>query len=128
MVNTVGFRVEGLTSVVRSLQAMGLEVDDLKDAFSTIAAEGARVASGFAPKVTGRLAGDVRGNRAKSKAVVTAGRASVPYAGPIEYGWAKRNIAPAGFLKRTDEVMQPRAIQMLEQEINRKIREKGLDR
>jgi hypothetical protein len=28
----------------------------------------------------------------RSKAVVTAGRASVPYAGPINYGWAAHNI------------------------------------
>jgi hypothetical protein len=121
---SAGFKVEGLSSVVRALQRMGLDVDDLKDAFSQIASEGARVASGFAPVRTGRLAADVRGNRAKSKAVVIAGRASVPYAGPINYGWAARNIAPSGFLQKADVVMQPRAIQMLEEETNKKIREK----
>lgn len=122
----IGFRVAGLNAVVRDLQGMGLEVEDLKVAFSTIAAEGAQVASGLAPRVTGRLAGDVRGNRAKSKAVVTAGRRSVPYAGPINYGWPARNIAPSGFMQKTDEVMAPRALAMLETEINRQIAKKGL--
>lgn len=126
MAQALGFKVVGLNAVVRDLQAMGLEVEDLKAAFSAIAAEGAQVISGFAPRVSGRLAGDVRGNRAKSKAVVAAGRASVPYAGPINYGWPRRNIAANGFMQKGDAVMAPRAIQMLEAEINRQIRLKGL--
>lgn len=125
MAQQVGFRVEGLSRVVRDLQALGLEVEDLKGAFSTIASEGAQRAASHAPKKSGRLAGDIRGNRAKSKAVVTAGRASVPYAGPINYGWPKRNITGAGFMQKADEEMQPKAIQMLEDEINRQIRKKG---
>lgn len=121
-----GVRVEGLTKVVRDLQSLGLEIDDLKDAFSEIAAEGARVAAGFAPVRKGTLAGSVRGNRAKSKAVVTAGRARIPWAGPINYGWKKRNIKPALFMQRADEVMQPRALAELERAIEKKIRERGL--
>lgn len=126
MVDRVGFRVEGLNQVVRALQQLGLDVDDLKGAFSKIAAEGAQVAAAYAPKRTGRLAGDIRGNRAKSKAVIAAGRSSVPYAGPINYGWAARGIEPSGFMQKADKTMQPRAIQMLEAEINQKIRERGL--
>lgn len=126
MVNRVGFRVQGLNQVVRAVQQMGLEVDDLKDAFAKIADEAAQTASSFAPRKSGRLAADIRGNRAKSKAVVTAGRASVPYAGPINYGWPKRGIEAAGFMQKADQAMQPRALSALEDEINRKIRERGL--
>ena len=126
MVNRVGYRVQGLSTVVRDLQALGAEVDDLKDAFAKIASEGAEVAAQHAPRKSGRLAGDIRGNRAKSKAVVTAGRASVPYAGPINYGWPKRNISAAGFMQKADEEMQPRALQMLEDEINQSARRRGL--
>lgn len=126
MVNRAGFQVQGLAQVVRALQQMGVDVDDLKAAFSRIAADAAQMASSLAPRRSGRLAGDIRGNRAKSKAVVTAGRASVPYAGPINYGWPTRNIAASGFMQRTDQTMQPRALQTLEDEINRKIRERGL--
>jgi len=121
-----GFRVQGLTAVVRDLKAMGLEVDDLKDAFSEIAKEGAEVAARFAPRKSGRLAGDIRGNRAQSKAVVTAGRASIPYAGPINYGWPARNITGSGFMQKASDEMQPVAIQRLESEINEQIRRKGL--
>lgn len=124
MSGRAGFRVEGLNQVVRALQQTGVDVEDLKDAFSKIASEGARIAAAEAPHKSGRLSGDVRGNRAKSKAVVTAGRKSVPYAGPINYGWPARGIQAAGFMQAADQQMQPRAVQLLEDEINRKIREK----
>lgn len=126
MVDRVGFRVEGLSSVVRSLTRMGVEVEDLKAAFSAIAAEGAARAARYAPRRAGRLAADIRGNRAKSKAVITAGRTSLPYAGPINYGWPARNIQPASFMQSADADMQPIAVQMLETEINRQIKLKGL--
>lgn len=126
MVDRIGYKVEGLNQVVRALQQMGADVEDLKDAFSTIASDAAQTASSLAPRASGRLAGDIRGNRAKSKAVVTAGRSSVPYAGAINYGWPSRSIEPSLFMQRADQQTQPRAIQTLEDEINRKIRERGL--
>ena len=126
MARSVGFHVEGLSAVVRHLREIGFEVEDLKDAFSSIADEGARQASRFAPRLTGRLAGDIRGNRAKSKAVVTAGRASVPWAAPINYGWAKHNISPAGFMQKADQAMQPYALRRLEQELNQQITKRGM--
>jgi hypothetical protein len=126
MTDRVGFKVEGLTQVTRALTQIGVEVDDLKDAFAAISAEAAQIAASHAPRKSGRLAGDVRGNRAKSKAVVTAGRAAVPYAGPINYGWPIRGISASGFMQKADQQMQGRAVQMLESEINKVIREKGL--
>ena len=121
-----GIRIDGLSHVVRALLSMGLEVDDLKDAFAPIAAEGARIAAREAPKLTGTLAGDVRGNRARSSAHVAAGRASVPYAGPINYGWAKHNIKASGFMQKADQEWQPYSLRRLEQEINSQIRRRGL--
>jgi len=122
----VPVRVEGLNKTVRDLQKLGLEVEDLKEAFSEISAEGAVLASSFAPKRSGRLAASVRGNKAKNKAVVMAGRASVPYAGPINYGWPKRGIAASSFMQRADEVLQPKALQAITDALDEKIREKGL--
>lgn len=121
-----GVRVEGLNQLTRNLLTLGLEIDDLKEAFGGIAAEAAQVAAGFAPKRTGRLAASVRGNRAKNKAVVMAGRASVVYAGPINYGWPARKIAAASFMQKADEVMAPKALQALEDAIESKIKSKGL--
>lgn len=142
MPQAAGFKVEGVTKLVRELSALGLEVDDLKDAFSEIADEGAKLAAGFAPRRSGNLASSIRGNRAKSKAVVSAGYAKkVPYAGAINYGWGsqafgfkhgryasgiKGSHSGSFFMQRADEAMRPRAILELEQAINRKIRERGL--
>lgn len=124
--SSVGFRVEGLNKLTRDLSALGLDVEDLKGAFAPIAAEGARLAASFAPKRTGALAGSIRGNRAKNKAVVAAGRARVPYAGPINYGWPKRGIAPSGFMQRADEAMRPKALSMLDDAIAARIRARNL--
>lgn len=121
-----GVRVEGLSAVTRALVGLGLEVDDLKDAFSNIAREGAELAAQYAPKRTGRLAGDVRGNRARSSANVAVGRVSVPYAGPINYGWAAHNITANGFMQRVDQAWQPHALRRLEYEINQQIARRGL--
>lgn len=107
-------QVEGLNQKVRALQDMGVELDDLKDVFARISEEGAETASSFAPVKTGNLQNTIRGNRAKNKAVVTAGTArGAPYAGAINYGWPAHNIQPALFLQKADDVMAPKAEKML---------------
>jgi phage gpG-like protein len=123
---SISVRIDGLNAVVRALLELGLEVDDLKDAFSQIARFGAIEGSRFAPKLTGRLAGDVRGNRSRNRAVITAGRSSVPYAGVINFGWAAHGIAPSMFMQKADVVLQPYALQRLEDDINDAIRRRGL--
>lgn len=121
-----GVRVEGLNKVVRDLQKLGVEIDDLKGTFADIAEEGARLAGRFAPHRSGALKRTVRGNRAKNKAVVIAGRAKVKYAGAINYGWPSRGITPSLFMQRADQALQPRAVQMLETGLSQAIRKAGL--
>lgn len=122
-----GVRVEGLNALVRNLQTLGLELDDLKDAFGEIARQGAEYASSFAPRRSGALAASIRPNRAKNKAVVSAGRARVPYAGAINYGWPARNIAASSFMQKADERMQPVALEELDRQIDQAIRKRGLN-
>lgn len=121
-----GVRVQGLNETVRALQRAGVEIADLKDAMGAVAAAGARLASSFAPKRSGRLAGTVRGNRAKAKAVVIAGRARVPYAGAINYGWRARGIAPARFMQRADTALAADAVALLERGLDQAITKVGL--
>jgi hypothetical protein len=123
----IGVRVEGLTQTVKALQKAGAEVTDLKGVFGGIAALGARLAKGFAPKRTGNLAGTIRGNRAKSKAVIIAGRARFPYAGPINYGWRARGIKPALYMQAVDPVIGPKAVEMLDEGLTEVITKVGLD-
>jgi hypothetical protein len=123
---TGGVRITGLNKVVRQLQELGLELDDLKDAFGSLAQQGARLAAGFVHSRTGRLAGTIRGNRAKNKAVVIAGRAKVAYAGVQNYGWPKRNIKEQQYLQKADEILKPLAVEELERSINKSIQRRGL--
>lgn len=115
-------KVEGLRQTVNQLQTLGADVDDLKDTFSAIADEGARVMASLVPVRSGKLRATIHGNRAKSKAVVTVGRGSVPYAGPINYGWPARHIKARNFVAKTDQVMGPRIEKMLDQGLEKAIR------
>lgn len=119
-------KVEGLNQTLTALQRFGVEAEDLKEVMAEIAAEGARLASSFAPTRTGRLAASVRGNKAKAKAIVIAGRARVPYAGAINYGWPARGIGAALFMQKADKQLADRAVQMLDQGIDRVITKVGL--
>lgn len=109
--------VDGMREMIRDLIKAGVDVEDVKDALAEVAKVGAYVAGNLAPRRSGALVATIRGNRAKGKAVVTAGRARVRYAGAINYGWPKRNIRPAHFLQKTDTVMEKRAPEIFEQEI-----------
>lgn len=122
-----GFRVEGLRELTRNLEQLGADVEDLKDAFGAIATEGAERAAFHAPKVSGTLAATIRGNRAKSKAVVTAGRARVPYAPAINYGYPAHNIEPSRFMQKADQDLRPFAIEKLNDEVRHRIRARGMN-
>lgn len=120
--------MEGLNKTLRALQTYGVEVADLKDVMAGIAQEGAALVRRYTPVgPTGRLRGTVRGNKAKAKAVVIAGRARIPYAGAINYGWPKRNIKASLFMQRADTELAPRAVEMLESGLEEAARKVGLD-
>jgi len=110
-----GVYVSGLREITRGFEKAGVDVEELKDVMGKVASEAADSMQAFVPTRTGALRASVRGNRAKGKAVVTAGKARVPYAAPIQWGWAKRGIKPAKFVERTDDVMETRSVQILEQ-------------
>lgn len=123
----VSTRVEGLNALIRQLEQVGGDVEDVKDVMASIADKGARLAAGFAPRRSGALAATIRGNRAKARAVVTAGRgSSVPYAGVQNYGWPKRHIPANGFMQRADNALQPIALRDLDRGLERAIRRRGL--
>ena len=106
--------IEGLRQAVRDLQQLGVDVEDLKDVMADIAREGAEIAAQHAPVASGALRASIRGNRAKGKAVVTAGKARVPYAGPVNYGWPARSISASNFIAKTDAEMDTKAPALFE--------------
>jgi hypothetical protein len=96
--SSANVKVDGLRRLRGDLKAAAGNLDKLKTAYQRAAALVAGIAGPRAPHRTGRLAASVRGNNAASKAVVSAGGASVPYAGPVHWGWPAHNIVAQPFI------------------------------
>jgi hypothetical protein len=85
-------RVEGARQLRASLRSAGLSLDDLRKAHLAVAQLVDRAAKPNAPVDKGRLAASERPAGTQSAAIVRAGSARVPYAGPIHWGWPNRHI------------------------------------
>ena len=99
--------VQGARQLRATLKAAGDDLSDLKDANAAVGSMVASAAAGLVPVVTGALAGTIRGTRAAGGASVKAGAASVPYAGPIHWGWPARNIKAQPFLTEAGRNTEP---------------------
>lgn len=120
----VRVRVEGLNRVVRKLSRAGADAEDMRGlmhSLGQIVVDGANV-----PVRTGRLSTNVRSGRGKTKAVVRAGGARVPYAGVIHYGWPARGIAPQPYLTDALQAKHDQIFTALEQGINDLLARNGL--
>lgn len=82
----------------RALRAVEGGTSDLKDVHARAARLVADRATQLAPRLSGRLASSVRSTGQARVGVVRAGFASIPYAGPIHFGWRAHNIEPQPFL------------------------------
>jgi hypothetical protein len=91
--------VQGLRTLRKNLKAAGVSLQDLKDAHAAVARVVVAAAAPRVPVRTGRLAGTLRGAGQQGAAVVSAGRAAVPYAGPIHWGWPARGIKAQPFIQ-----------------------------
>lgn len=94
-------RVRGARELRAALKRAGVSLQDLKDANAAVGQLVADAAAAVAPRRTGRLAGSLRPAKAAGRARVMAGGASVPYAGPIHWGWPARGIAAQPFIADT---------------------------
>lgn len=117
-----GYQIVGLRETVRKLERLGIESQDLKRAFGRVSATVVRRAKSDVPIRSGALDNTIRAGNTKNKSIVRAGRAAVPYAGPINYGWEARGIRPTHFL--TDAANQHTAeyIAVIELDLARLIR------
>jgi hypothetical protein len=119
-------RIEGLNRTIRSLKKAGTDAQDLKDLMHAIGEVIVRAAQADVPKKSGALAQSIRAGRGATKAVVRAGSAKVPYAGPINYGWAARNIRGGRFLNNAANSNQGTAVDMLDRGIQEIIKRNDL--
>ncbi len=90
--------VTGARELRAALKRAGVSVQDLKDANERVGQLVARAAAASGPRRSGRLVGSLRAAKAAGRARVLAGLASVPYAGPIHWGWPDRHIEPQPFI------------------------------
>lgn len=92
------YQVEGARELRRSLRQAGDDLGDLKDAHREAAEIAANASAALAPERSGRLKHTIRAAGTKTAGILRAGKKSVPYAGPIHWGWPNRNIPADPFM------------------------------
>lgn len=112
-------RVEGARRLRSTLRKAGQDLGDLKTAHTAAAGIVTPAARGRAPRRTGRLAGDVRGSGTTTAATIRVGRASVPYAQPVHWGWPRRGIAANPFVTEAAQATEPTWVQAYESAVSR---------
>lgn len=103
--------IDGLKEMLQDLKHMGQQArDDMKETHRQAGEIVAKRAIVLAPVLTGTLSRTVVSAPTQRQGRVRIGRGqSVPYAGPIHFGWPARRIAPQPFVydaldQRRDEV------------------------
>jgi hypothetical protein len=86
---------------------MADHTEDLKAVHQALAAPLVALARLEAPTREGELAGSIRASASKRALGLRAGNRGVPYAGPIHWGWPRRNISPNPFLIRARDELAP---------------------
>lgn len=118
-------KISGLNETVRSLKKYGVEVQDLKAAFSRIGNVVVAEAKTIVPTLSGRLSATIRASKTQNKSEIRAGSAGVPYAGVQHYG-GYNGITGTFYLTKAIENKQGEVIDMMENELNSLARRLGL--
>jgi hypothetical protein len=137
-----GITVEGLSSTIRTMKALGDDTTTIRQALKAAATTMANAARDTVPTRTGRLARTIRPASTVRGAFVYAGNAAVPYANPIHWGWFRdrkserarkssrgyinKNIKPNPFLAKAANLNRQEIFdnftRIMEDELTRTIR------
>lgn len=120
-----GLAIEGLDQLVRRLEKLGVQVEDLKAAFTRAGALVVAEAVARVPRLDGDLAATIRQSKTKNRARIMVGSKRVPYPGPVHFGWPDRNIEPQPFLWEAMEAKQDDVIRTIDIELDRLISSVG---
>lgn len=119
-------RVTGLRKTFRSLEAAGVNAQDMKDLMHSLGVIVVDAARPNAPALSGALRGTLRAGRGKTKAVVRAGGARVPYAGVQHYGWPARGVTATHFLTDAVQTTRSRTFAALDEGIGDLLKKQNL--
>lgn len=114
-----GIEVVGSRELRKALRAAAGDLDDLKAAHAAAAAVVETRATAEVPRRSGRLASSIRSSGQAAGGVVRSGKASVPYAGPIHFGWRAHNIEPNPFLYDALDAKRAEVIETYETAIDK---------
>lgn len=92
-------RIEGERELIKALRGVDRALPkEIAVIHREIAEPIAELAAARAPHLSGRLAGSIRAQGSQRAARIAAGRSSIPYAGPIHFGWAAHGIEGQPFI------------------------------
>jgi HK97 gp10 family phage protein len=118
-------QIEGLREVLRDMKELGVDLrDGMKETHRDAGKLVADAAKPLAPIRTGRLASTITSSPTQRQGRVRIGRGqSVPYAGPIHFGWPARRIAPQPFVYDALDGRKEDVRRLYDERIGRLIRE-----
>lgn len=119
-----GIQVVGLRKVVRQIEKLGVEAEDLKDAFRRIGARALSTANAGTPVSSGALKSSNRQSKRKNSVYLYSGKAKTYYARFVHYGTVKMEARP--YLSETVQKDGPWAVKQLEAEMAQLINRLGL--
>ena len=99
--------VDGGRALRRRLRRIEGGLQELKAEHRWVAGYVLGRASPGTPRRTGRLAGTGRSSGTNTSSIVRFGRASVPYAPVIHYGWPARHILPQEWVINAAQRSEP---------------------
>lgn len=105
-------KVKGAKQLRKSMKTAGIDMQELKDAHRLVATTVATRGRTQAPVKTGALARSVRPGATVRAAIIRAGYKRIPYAGPIHWGWPKRNIPAQPWLYAAAVDSEPAWVQV----------------
>jgi hypothetical protein len=111
--------VRGAKELRKTLRKAGQDLGDLKDVNQAVGNMVVGTAQGMAPRRSGALAGSIRAARAATSVTIRAGSASIPYAGPIHWGWPAHNIEANPFLSNAATSTEATWVALYEDELNK---------
>lgn len=89
-------RLAGLDSTIRDLRAVGVQTRDITSLLRKALRPTYTQARALVPYGTGTLRRSIKLRASNNWAYISA---TAPYAGPIHYGWPRKNISPNMFLR-----------------------------